>query len=229
MCLRAWRKWDSRSCEQCQGSMESTVVGPAHRTPALGGPDFFGEFPRQDDELWPVTQRINRKTKNSSSIGRRMRQATMPQRVLFEDLVHRSTGSNCENHIEPIADLRILLNANYKIFAEQIPRQLHHERKMLAESQWCAASAQTSADTREGIGTAGTRFGVSSDVEEILMERPFGFPDFRCQRKLYRSKLYYPQRQRSKQDAIGGFRPCPNTACKQASASVGPGRLPAKF
>ena len=57
----------------------------------------------------------------------------MPERVLFEDLVHRPAGLNRENHVEPIADLRVLLNADYEIFAEQIPGQLHHEREMLAE------------------------------------------------------------------------------------------------
>lgn len=59
----------------------------------------------------------------------------MPQGVFVKNLVHRPAGLDREYHIEPIADLWILFNADLEIFAEQISGQLHHERKMITEAQ----------------------------------------------------------------------------------------------
>ena len=85
----------------------------------------------------------------------------MPQRICFEDFDSRSADSDRENDIEPIANLRVLLNANLEIFAKQTPSELHHEWKMLAEPQ--------SGHLREDLRRNGRRQGHRRHSVETLM------------------------------------------------------------
>ena len=96
----------------------------------------------------------------------------MPKGVFFEDLLHRPTGSDRENHVKPITDFRILLNADFKILAKQIPRQFHDVREMIAKPQ-AGHFRDNFRARRRGVGIVGREAEASSDLEEILMERPF--------------------------------------------------------
>ena len=162
--------------------MKGAVIGTAHRTPALGGADFFSKLFRQNNELCAGHEcaSIERQKAPPASVvacGKRRCHKVFFSRISSIVPLLR-TVKTTSNQLPISGSCSILISKSSP----------NKSRVSCTTSGKCSPSPRraTSAKTPAGTGVAVTRAKVSSDLDEMLMKRLFN-SRLRCHPELCRT------------------------------------------